>query len=210
MQRRVRMTVRTTVRVQRTVQVRRTVQTHAQQSSTQHRNASIAASSRALPASPSRLVSSLYEQGYGPLGDEEREFDVFLSHASENKDFVRPLARELTLLGVHVWFDETVLTVGESLRESIDRGLARSRFGIVVFSKEFFEKRWTSYELNGLVTREMQGRKVVLPVWHPELSHDELISYSPSMADKVALIGSQMSIRELAEELAELVVTRPH
>lgn len=151
-------------------------------------------------------AAHLAEQGFGPLDDGDREFDLFLSHATENKNFVRPLAEELTSRGVRVWYDEMVITVGDSLRESIDRGLARSRFGAVIFSREFFAKRWPSYELNGLVSREMQGRKVILPVWHPELTIEELISYSPTMADKAALVGADLSIVEIAENLAELVL----
>lgn len=203
MQRRVRVTVRRTVQIRQTVQVRRTVHLRAHQVTS--RQQSIRGTARALPA-PIRMATTLSEEGYGPLDRDDREFDLFLCHASENKDFVRPLAATLAELGVRVWFDETAITVGDSLRESIDRGLVRSRFGAVVFSREFFAKRWPAYELNGLVSREMQGRKVVLPVWHPELTLEELMAYSPSMADKRALVGSQYSIRELAEELAALVL----
>lgn len=55
--------------------------------------------------------------------------DLFLSHATEDKDgFVRPLAHALTALGASVWYDEFSLRAGDSLRESIDRGLRSSRF----------------------------------------------------------------------------------
>jgi hypothetical protein len=51
--------------------------------------------------------------------------DVFISHASEDKDAVaRPLAKELLRRGHSVWFDEYELVLGDSLRENIDRGLA--------------------------------------------------------------------------------------
>ena len=60
-------------------------------------------------------------------------FDLFICHASEDKDaFVRPLATRLREEHVEVWFDEFTLEMGDSLRESIDRGLATSRFGVVV------------------------------------------------------------------------------
>jgi hypothetical protein len=73
------------------------------------------------------------------------EWDVFISHASEDKDdFVRPLADHLQQSGLRVWFDEFTLTVGDSLRQSIDRGLAKSRFGIVVISPSFLQKRLAS------------------------------------------------------------------
>jgi TIR domain len=66
---------------------------------------------------------------------EQYEFDVFISHASEDKTrFVRPLACELEKWGLKVWFDESTLKVGDSLRESIESGLSRSRYGVVIFS----------------------------------------------------------------------------
>ena len=72
-------------------------------------------------------------------------WDAFISHASEDKDdFVRPLADGLTECGLSVWFDEFELKVGDRLRESIDRGLSQSRFGIVVLSPHFFEKQMAS------------------------------------------------------------------
>ena len=94
-------------------------------------------------------------------------YDVFISHASEDKeDFVRPLAEKLTAAGFSVWYDEFQLKIGDKLRRSIDKGLATSRFGIVVFSPDFFQKNWTQYELDGLVQKEMTGKKAILPLWH--------------------------------------------
>jgi hypothetical protein len=96
-----------------------------------------------------------------------KTWDVFISHASEDKEaFVRPLARGLAERGVTVWFDEFTLAIGDSLRRSIDQGLARSRFGVVVISKNFLHKEWPQKELDGLVAREINGIKVILPVWH--------------------------------------------
>jgi hypothetical protein len=94
-------------------------------------------------------------------------YDVFISHASEDKDaFVRPLAKRLRDEHIEVWYDEFSLRVGDSLRRSIDRGLAQSRFGIVVMSPHFFEKQWSQWELDGLVARQIAGAdNVILPIW---------------------------------------------
>jgi len=62
---------------------------------------------------------------------EAYEYDVFICHASEDKDsFVRPLANEFHRRGVNVWYDEFSLKVGDSLRRSIDQGLTESCYGI--------------------------------------------------------------------------------
>lgn len=134
-----------------------------------------------------------------------KQFDLFISHASEDKEaFVRPLAQALSDLGLVVWFDEMQLKVGDSLRRSIDRGLANSKYGVVVLSSAFFAKNWPQYELDGMVAREMNGVKVVLPIWH-KVSKDEVLSYSPTLADKLALNSSLLGINEIAQQLAEVV-----
>ena len=114
------------------------------------------------------------------------QWDVFVSHASEDKDSIaRPLALALQEQGFSVWFDEMTLKVGDSLRRSIDQGLAKSRFGIVVISPAFLKKEWPQRELDGLVAREVHGKKVILPVWH-EVDAAIVADYSPTLADRVA------------------------
>lgn len=114
------------------------------------------------------------------------------------------MANALTDLGFQIWYDEFTLRVGDSLRKSIDKGLANSRFGIVVLSPDFFAKRWTEYELNGLVAKEMSEDKVVLPIWH-RVSKDDVLKYSPTLADKIGLSTAIFTINELADNLAEVL-----
>lgn len=132
--------------------------------------------------------------------------DVFISHASEDKDgVVRQLAQELDDLGLSVWYDEFTLKVGDSLRRNIDAGLATCRYGVVVVSRSFFAKNWPQYELDGLVTREMaDGAKLILPVWH-DVTKDEVIASSPTLADKVALRTADLTVREIAEQIVAVV-----
>lgn len=140
---------------------------------------------------------------------EGRTWDVFVSHAHEDKDSVaRPLSVALERHGVNCWLDEFELRIGDSLRRRIDQGIASSRFGVVVLSPAFIAKGWTQYELDGLVTRTVAGEQNLLPIWHA-ISKEELIAYSPSLADKVALSTGQYSIGEIADKIAD-VVTEAH
>jgi len=133
------------------------------------------------------------------------EYDVFISHATEDKDeIVRPLANELVAEGLRVWYDEFELRIGDSLRRKIDAGLAKSRFGVVVLSHPFFAKNWPQYELDGLVTREMTGEQVLLPLWH-QITKSEVIAQSPSLADKVARNTADFTIEEIAHEIADVI-----
>lgn len=132
-------------------------------------------------------------------------YDAFISHASEDKEeIVRPLAQVLTKMGFRIWYDEFELKVGDSLRQSIDKGLVNSRYGIIVLSKAFFAKNWPQYELNGLTAREIEGKKLILPIWH-KVDKKDILSYSPNLADKVALSSDRLAIQEIAESLAEVL-----
>jgi len=138
-----------------------------------------------------------------------RAFDVFISHASEDKDeVVRPLAEALRNGGLEVWYDEFELKIGDSLRRKIDSGVAESRFGVVVLSPEFLRKGWTNYELDGLVTRAVTGEQVLLPIWH-NITKKEVIQYSPSLADKLARSTATHTVEEIAAEIIEVINNAP-
>ena len=139
------------------------------------------------------------------MGQSADVFDVFISHASEDKDdIVRPLANALKEEELHVWFDEFELRIGSSLRQTIDRGIARSRFGVVVLSDSFFGKGWPAYELDGLVTRTVGGEQVLLPIWHG-VTKQQVMDFSPSLADKLARSTATHTVAEIAAEIAAVV-----
>src|SRR5665647_2336044 len=132
-------------------------------------------------------------------------YDAFICHASEDKaDFVRPLADQLRAQHIEVWYDEVSLKVGDSLRRSIDRGLSQSRFGIVVFSRDFFRKQWSQWELDGLVARQnADGASVILPIWRG-VRHEDVLAYSPSLADKFA-VSADAGMAEVVRSLTTVI-----
>lgn len=133
-------------------------------------------------------------------------WDVFISHASEDKGaVVRPLSEALTARGVTVWLDEVQLKIGDSLRRKIDQGIRSSRFGVAVLSPAFFAKGWTQYELDGLVTLSVSGRQSLLPIWH-DVTRDDVMAQSASLADKLALSTAAFDIGEIAAQIAEVVL----
>ena len=138
----------------------------------------------------------------------EAKYDVFISHASEDKAaFVQPLAERLRSRGLRVWYDNFEFIVGDGLRRTIDKGLASSRYGIVVLSPAFFAKHWPQEELEGLAAREASGEKVILPVWH-DISRSELIRHSPMLAGRFAAQSAD-GLDKVIEDLMRAIQRTP-
>jgi len=132
------------------------------------------------------------------------EWDIFVSHASEDKaDFVRPLAERLVSHGLRVWLDEVNLTVGDSLNRKIEAALSMSRFGVVVVSPSFLRKEWPRRELDGLTAREHDGGKVILPVWHG-VKFEDVQKCSPMLASRLA-VDSARGVDHVVDELLRAV-----
>lgn len=137
--------------------------------------------------------------------EHEKTYDVFVSHASEDKNsFVRPFVEALKDKDIAVWYDEFELQVGDSLRRSIEYGLKNSTYGIVVLSEAFFKKEWPQRELDGLFSREVNGEKVILPIWH-KISKNEVLGFSPIIADMLAINTTDFTIDEIAEQIAKRI-----
>jgi hypothetical protein len=134
-----------------------------------------------------------------------RTYDVFISHASEDKDdFVRDLATKAKAAGLEVFYDEMTLNWGDSLRQKIEEGLANSRFGVVVLSEAFLKKEWPQRELDGLFGLEIEGRSQILPIWH-KISKDDVMIKVPSLAGKLALNTAALSVDEIVEKLLAII-----
>jgi hypothetical protein len=173
------------------------------------------ASVRVLPSplpeireAPLSSVPSLVRELPPEVKADNSTYDVFISHASEDKEaIVRSLANALQHHGLKVWYDEFTLRIGDSLRQKIDRGLATSRVGLVVLSPDFITKGWTNYELDGIVTRTVSGEQILLPIWH-NITKQQVVDFSPSLADKLARSTASHTVDEIAQEIADLIESR--
>lgn len=170
---------------------------------------SVAIETPALPVAKSASQQSLqgvrHERPPVVPDHNGETWDVFISHASEDKSSVaEPLAIALRERGLKVWLDKTELRISDSLRRKIDYGLAHSAFGIVVLSSSFFAKGWPQYELDGIIGLSVNGSQRMLPIWH-EISRDEIARQSPSFVDKIARNTAVDTIAEIADEIAAVV-----
>lgn len=156
-----------------------------------------------LPRLFRQLVCLRKQQGVSQTTHTEAiEAEVFISHASEDKiDVAEPLYQMLTSMGYRVWYDRTALKLGDSLNTCISQALSKCRYGVVILSPDFFRKNWPQSELDGLMARQNASGKVIIPVWH-RVDRDEVLKYSPILADKVAAHTSHGldSVRDLIVE----------
>ncbi|MEN0040067.1 MAG: toll/interleukin-1 receptor domain-containing protein [Pseudomonadota bacterium] len=138
-----------------------------------------------------------------------KKWDAFISHASEDKDFAKPLAKILARLGINIWYDEFELKAGDSLVASIDNGLANSSFGILILSKAFFSKNWTEREYRGLTTLELNGDGVILPIWR-DVDRSTVANFSPHLSDKFALQADTADLQSIALSIVEIIDPDAH
>lgn len=164
------------------------------------------------PAQRASLVAQALDRGfyltvldreYARLRSETDKPLAFISHDSRDKDlFVRELVCELVKNNCMVWYDEFSLKVGDSLRDSIERGLKEVNKCVVVLSSNYLSNSgWGKAEFDSVFTREILCKEnVILPVWLGVGVHD-VYNYSPRLADKVGL-SSELGAKEVALRLA--------
>lgn len=136
---------------------------------------------------------------------EDKKYDLFISHASEDKDeIVRPMATILERLSVRVWYDEFSLQLGDSLTASIDKGLRLSRYGLLVLSKAFIGKNWPDYEYRSLLTRQIDGESVILPLWYG-VTKEEVKAYSLFLTDIKGLAVTRDNMNVVIPAIVKVV-----
>lgn len=206
-----------TIKVTRKVTVTRqaTIQRHIQHNYHQEaqtlQTASRNIQTAIKPALPSKLPSGIYtpqvERLYEELHKRQKNeetskdmmYDVFISHASEDKPgFVTPLVEELQNAGIRVWYDSLELQWGKSLREQIDNGIKRSKFAILVLSKNFLAKKWPKRELDGILAKEEITGATPLPIWY-DISYEEVFDFSPTLSGLYSLSTDKYSIQDICK-----------
>jgi hypothetical protein len=140
-------------------------------------------------AKEKNLFITIRSQDYLNQKMKTEEPVAFISHDSKNKELIaKPIANGLNSRLCHVWYDEYSMKVGDSLRESIEKGIKEAKKCVLILTPEFLKNPgWTKKEFNSIFTREMIfEERIVLPIWH-NVKKEEVYDYSPSLADTVAL-----------------------
>ena len=137
------------------------------------------------------------------------KYDVFISHASEDKDaVVDGLAQQLQALGVDVWYDDDQIQLGDSLMDSLDEGLSESRYGVIVLSEDFIDKNWPESELKALMQRFHQDDVGIMPLRYG-VPHKEIVKSYPLLSDLISRPIAPDTIQDRAQDIYNVVKQEP-
>ena len=131
------------------------------------------------------------------------KYDLFLCHAwDDRKGVAKELCGKLETLGVSVWFSEKDLGLGTTMLREIDKGLAKSRAGIVLVTPAFLKR----VENEGVADKELSAllaKDRLVPIVH-NTTYDALRDVSPLLGSRSGLDTSEESMDDIAAKLAEL------
>ena len=135
--------------------------------------------------------------------DTPEKYDLFLCHAwDDRKGVAKELCDKLTSLGTSVWFSEKDLPLGTTMLREIDKGLAKSRAGIVLVTPAFLKR----VENEGVADKELSAllaKDRLVPIVH-NTTYDALRDVSPLLGSRSGLDTREDSLDEIATKLSEL------
>lgn len=130
--------------------------------------------------------------------------DVFLCHAwDDRKGAAKELHDLLESRGVSVWFSEKDVLLGATLLREIDKGLAKSRVGIVLVTPALLSR----LAGEGIADKELSAllaRDLLVPIVH-NTTYEDLREVSPLLGSRSGLSTAEEPMADVAAKLAELV-----
>lgn len=149
----------------------------------------------------SPIRRSIEKQGLKP-----DKYDVFLCHAWDDRRTVaKGLYEALKNAGVSVWFSEREVLLGSNLMREIDRGLAKSRAGLVLVTASFIGR----IKSEGVADKELSAllaRDLLVPIVHG-VTYEDLREESPLLASRNGLSTAEDTVEDIAAKISELVST---
>lgn len=132
------------------------------------------------------------------IPNNDTKHEIFISHSSKDKDLVNKLYNKLEEKGIKTWYDDAELTIGDNLREKINKGLNECNYGIVVLSEYFIDSFWTKREYDSLFTLMEDGK--LFPINHG-LTKEQLESFDKSLSNIIYRDTRKYSLDEIVDEI---------
>jgi hypothetical protein len=94
---------------------------------------------------------------------------VFISHSSQDKNFVRKLKKDLNDNLIDTWLDEDEMFLGDDLIEKLNVGLDDSSHFLIILSPSSVESEWVKLELeNALNQIQVSTIEKIIPIKYRE------------------------------------------
>ena len=135
---------------------------------------------------------------------DQGKHDIFVSYASEDGDFARPLADALQAEGLHIWRYDLELKLGDNPRQSIEEGIRHSRYGLVILSPAFYQRPQAMHEKDLMLSRDIDEGQYILAVLYG-ITEREIRERSLHLANRWWLDSARLSKEELASQIARKV-----
>ncbi len=136
-----------------------------------------------------------------PMNEElDYKWDVFISHATPDKEKIRKIVSKLRSEDLRVWVDEEQIKFGDGVVNKIQEGLNYSRRLIVCLSQSLGKSNWCRNEYEALINTEitLHGTKVI-PLVIENVEYDNI---PPLLRDKRrAEYSSSLDWSKLIEQL---------
>lgn len=144
-----------------------------------------------------------------PVYKKDKLFDVFISHANNDKtDYVNKLKDSLDKLKINIFYDKDTLEWGDDWKSRILNGVQNSEFAIIIISDNFFDREWTEKELNEFLNRQnANGQKIILPILY-NITIEQLKAKYPVVSDIQVLNSKDYSCDEIALKFAAQLIKR--
>lgn len=145
-----------------------------------------------------------YRNKIETVGPRAGSYDLFLCHAwDDRRETATDLHGLLEAEGVSVWFSEKDIILGQPFMREIDKGLAKTRIGLVLITPAFLQR----VESGGVSEKELSellARDLLIPVAHG-VTYDEIRTVSPLLGSRNGLSTEEDSMSDIAKKIAELV-----
>lgn len=145
-----------------------------------------------------------YRQKVEAVGPRAASYDLFLCHAwDDRRETATELHDLLEAQDVSVWFSERDIILGQPFMREIDKGLAKTRIGLVLITPAFL-KRIEGGGVSEKELSELLARDLLIPVAHG-VTYDEIRAVSPLLGSRNGLSTDEDSMEDIAKKIAELV-----
>jgi hypothetical protein len=159
-----------------------------------------------------KLILKMAEHDKSPpkflksIKEEYKMYDVFLCHASEDKKaIVEPLYEALEKIGVHAFYDSKEIGWGDSLIETINKALIKSKYVVAVMTDNSVVKAWPQKEINAVLNGDISGgTKRLLPLIHGD--KEKILSNNYLMSDKLYVLWED-NPEEIAQKIKNLLAS---